>query len=124
MDPKKHLTELQYKVTQEGATERAFTGEYVHTKDPGQYLCVCCHTPLFASRTKYDSGSGWPSFYDVEPNAVEYKEDHKLAVERIEIVCKKCKAHLGHVFDDGPEPTGTRYCVNSASLKLKRETDT
>lgn len=118
------LTDIQYKVTQEGGTERAFTGEYWNNKDFGEYRCVCCDTPLFESVTKYDSGCGWPSFYAPKAGAagegkdIEYLPDHSHGMERIEVRCKTCGAHLGHIFDDGPKPTGKRYCINSASLKF------
>jgi peptide-methionine (R)-S-oxide reductase len=114
------LNEQQIKIAREGGTERAFTGEYYNKKDKGEYDCVCCGTPLFDSETKYDSGSGWPSFYQpLDPNVLETRDDHKMAAVRTELRCKTCGAHLGHVFDDGPDPTGQRYCINSASLKFK-----
>lgn len=120
---KERLTDLQYKVTREAATERAFTGEYWNTKDKGEYECVCCGAPLFTSDSKFDSGCGWPSFYepvDGEPgNKIERKADYSHGMDRIEVLCQSCGAHLGHVFDDGPKPTGLRYCINSASLKFK-----
>lgn len=113
------LTEREYAIMREAATERAFTGEYWDTKTPGTYLCRGCGTPLFDSDTKYDSGCGWPSFYrPVADSALETRVDDSLMMERIEVLCADCEAHLGHVFPDGPQPTGLRYCMNSASLKL------
>lgn len=113
------LSPEQYQVAREGGTERAFTGRYWNTKTPGQYLCVCCGQALFASDDKYDSGSGWPSFtQSVDAARVEEVSDDSHGMHRVEIRCARCDAHLGHVFDDGPAPTGRRFCVNSASLRL------
>jgi peptide-methionine (R)-S-oxide reductase len=116
------LSPLQYEVTQRAGTERAFSGEYWDTKDPGLYRCIVCDETLFSSDTKYDSGSGWPSFWQaVDPEKVERHEDRSHGMVRIEARCATCGAHLGHVFPDGPAPTGERYCMNSASLRLDAE---
>lgn len=113
------LSPDEYAVTRKGATERAFTGRYWDTKTPGIYECVCCGTPLFSSETKYESGSGWPSFYaPLDPENIAVKEDRSHGMIRTEALCARCGAHLGHVFPDGPQPTGERYCMNSLSLKL------
>jgi peptide-methionine (R)-S-oxide reductase len=122
IDLRERLTPLQYRVTQEAGTERAFTGDLWDVKDPGTYRCIVCDTPLFKSDTKYDSGSGWPSFWEaVDPDAVALHEDRTLGMVRTEVTCANCGAHLGHLFPDGPRPTGQRYCMNSASLRLERD---
>jgi peptide-methionine (R)-S-oxide reductase len=120
---RERLTPLQYEVTQHAATERAFTGEYWDEHSPGTYRCVVCDTPLFRSDAKYDSRSGWPSFWEaIDGTKVEFHEDSSHGMVRTEVVCATCGAHLGHLFPDGPPPTGQRYCMNSASLRLDRET--
>ncbi len=122
---RKQLTPEQYAVTRQKATERPFTGKYLHNKAEGVYACVACGQPLFSSQTKFESGSGWPSFWDViQTGNVEMREDTSHGMYRVEVVCSRCGAHLGHLFEDGPrETTGLRYCINSLAMKFEEGKD-
>lgn len=119
---KKLLTAEQFQITRLKGTERAFTGEYCEAHTPGLYACVCCGTLLFDSTVKFESGTGWPSFTQaVEENVIKYHKDNSYGMVRVEVMCNVCDCHLGHVFPDGPEPSGLRYCINSASIKLQQK---
>lgn len=121
---KKELTSEQFQITRKSGTDGRFAGEYCEAHQPGLYACVCCSTELFDSRTKFESKSGWPSFTEpFEENVIKYKKDSGFGMQRIEVQCNICDAHLGHVFPDGPKPTGLRYCVNSTSLDLVEEAE-
>ena len=120
-DWKKELTDEEYQILRKKGTEFAFTGKYLNNKKDGTYICAGCGNPLFSSKNKFDSGSGWPSFWDViSKGNIDLNSDYSLGMKRVEVVCSKCGGHLGHVFDDGPKPTKKRYCINSASLDFKK----
>jgi peptide-methionine (R)-S-oxide reductase len=121
---RERLTSDEIRITQQKGTEPAFTGKYHDSKSDGTYVCICCGTPLFESSTKYDSGSGWPSFWaPLQHDNVKIETDDSQGMARQEVLCAECSAHLGHVFPDGPEPTGQRYCINSGSLDLEEDKD-
>jgi len=117
---KKRLSPQAFRVLREKATELPFTGKLLYTKEKGAYACAGCGAELFSSETKFDSGSGWPSFWDAAKEKIELKEDYSLGMKRVEVRCKNCGGHLGHVFDDGPKQTGKRYCINSCAVEFKK----
>ncbi|AQT46879.1 MULTISPECIES: peptide-methionine (R)-S-oxide reductase MsrB [Bartonella] len=122
---RKQLTPKQYDITRKQGTERAFSGPEFDTSKPGTFYCVCCGKPLYRSETKYESGSGWPSFFrPIDPDAVVFQEDYSHGMERTEVLCADCGSHLGHVFPDGPEPTGLRYCMNGYALTYQQDKTT
>lgn len=120
----KELTPEQYQILRKKGTERAFTGQFWDHHDDGTYTCAACGQVLFSSETKFDSGCGWPSFYDADPGTVEFHEDRTFGMKRVEVTCARCGGHLGHVFDDGPKPTGQRFCINSASIGFQPSAQT
>ena len=120
---KRKLDPQTYQVLRKKATERPFTGKYLNNKEKGMYVCAGCGTPLFSSETKFESGTGWPSFWAAQKENVDEKSDRSLFMTRTEILCRECGGHLGHVFEDGPQPTGLRYCVNSLSLDFKKSAE-
>ena len=120
-DWKKKLSKEEYHILREKGTEKPFSGKYVEFDKKGKFVCAACGNDLFDSDTKYDSNCGWPSFYDAKKDAVKFSDDSSLLMKRIEVTCKKCGGHLGHIFDDGPKPTGKRFCINSIAIKFKEK---